>query len=393
MVHPIFPSPLDRRPAVQMNNIQKNPLPEANKLPTVNEPLPASQWSLKQALQVIRQVLPTSALNLENLMNMSVAYLPYDQRAVVHYLRRNPNVFQRVAELSSQYPENPDWFNKLPLNALTTTKQQPSANKPNASPPPPTILNAFATARPQLEIQQLLQKIQTALPMDAPTIVRPQANTSNASSLPFASLAWLASNPAAIDRLGLNSKERVQLNALLQPQVLRLIEGLVKHHQMMMSPEMIRILISLLFNPQLHRQGGMLPLSAFRPKTKDEEEVDEIEEPELIDTELRSDIELSVPNTQTELFQRIELSAHEIRDLCRHLKINGGITLEELQNYIPLNEEEENLLRYLRQYSIFHAIADLNGKDETLDPADIKMALEDGTLLLDEEHIQLIIKP
>jgi hypothetical protein len=263
------------------------------------------------------------------------------------------------------------------------------------------VLRAFSPSQPQREIQQLLQRIQQNFPQNAPQNIQPQVNANGQTILPYAGLAWLAQNPTALNQLGLNRTERNQLNALLQPTVLRFIEGLARNQQMMMTPELLRILVSLLFNPQLHRPGGILPMSAFEPKSNLEEaERDgeggtlDVEEVESADGEHMSSMDLHGPHDPTEgIFQRIELSAHEIRDLCRHLKLNGGITLEELQNYTPVNEEEKELLRYLRQYSIFHAIADLNGRDETLDPSDIKMALEDGTLLLDEEHIQLVIKP
>lgn len=346
------------------------------------------RWTIRQALQIIRQILPTSDLSYENLNRMSVAWLPYQERAVVYYLRRNPSIFHLVQELSSQYPDRPNWFNTMTLDNL---KGDVSINRQAQSPHNTAVERpAFESKQPQRDIESLFQKLQEQIPRGAPPTAQSKL-FAGVQALPVGALGWLSENPNLTGTFDLNESERERLDVLLQPSVLRVMNGLARNQQMLLTPDVIRILVSLLFNPMIHGTVG-LPLSIFEarpePDLEDEEAVTEI------DTEMMSELNLQEPHDTTlGVYQRIELSAQQIRELCRHLKASGGITLEEFQEYKPLTDIESKLLRLLRQHRIFHAIADLDGKDMTLDPSDIRQALESHSVLLNEDHIELVFNP
>ncbi|MEB3288236.1 MAG: hypothetical protein VKJ04_12150 [Vampirovibrionales bacterium] len=366
-------------------------------------------WNVRDALQTLRMIFPTSTLNWEALENMSVAYLPYEQRSIINYLRRNPFIFAQLQRLSTQSgPTIDEWLSKINLQDLETRELDDQARVRRAA-STDRLLQAFDAQQGERQLRELMQTLRRLLPEYAPQVLQTQvranpANLQPPQYIPVNSLALLAQNPGLVNTLPLGQTQRQQLQALLTPSILHLIQAQARTQQMMMSPDLIRILASLMFNPALHTPGGRTPLAAFekseqeevqgnaRPDEDLEQQIAPVESAEVIETQLAQ--EMHEPHDPTAfVFQRIELSAERIRELCRHLKANGGITLEELQNYQPLNEEEEKLLRYLRQFNIFHAIADLNGRDETLDPSDIRRALQDGTLFLDEEHIELVFKP
>lgn len=363
--------------------------------PILQSAIEGNQWTIRQALEVLRQIMPYSQLSFENMYNMSWAWLPYEERHIISFLIRNPDVFQRVVALSSQHPEQPAWFATTPLVALREFGKMGNIQTHDGKLVThiDVELGAFTEFQERKEIESLLRKLQEQWPLSAPVNTQPIMGESEPFVFPFAALAWLGKNPLVIDQLGLTPIEQKQLHALLQPTVLRFIEGLVQGYQLLLSPDFIRVLVSLLFNPQLHRPGGILPLSVFEHgiELEKEPEVLSIDPVDETENDFLSEGVLHKPRKLWKPLQKIRLSVHEIRDLCRHLKGHGGVLLSELQAYCPCDSHEASVLQCLRQNNIFHALADLNGINETLEPSDLASAVEKGTITLIEENIQLVI--
>lgn len=326
-------------------------------------------------------------MSWDDLQSLSISNLSPDEKNFILYLRRNPTAFGLIAKQDGNAQSLSLKDIETAINLLKNTavidlneleKADQKRSEKHISQPDSSLFNP---EQAQEQIEQILEKIQQQQKPTATNPAQPGINNTQWVTLNQLKSFKPDSNWSDLD------KER--LDFLNSPTVQNLLKAISRSFNSQLSPEVIRILTSLIWNPTIYSANSNVPLMIF--ESRNPEEVEAINPLSMaFPTYFQQAYQL---DKDPEPYQSITLSAKAIRELCKHLKLTGGISLKELRNYQPINDEEKKLLRYLNQQPIFQALAHLDGKDNTLDPKDIQIALDDKVLVLSDEHIRLVFTP
>jgi hypothetical protein len=165
------------------------------------------------------------------------------------------------------------------------------------------------------------------------------------------------------------------------------LEKVVTPYDGVLTPEALRVLTSLLWNPAIY---GAAPVVFFRmAPMSHEHEVDPIVDLHSVDAVDNYKKKIRSPRQKPML----KLEAHHIMNICHKLSPDGRVSLKQLRKYQPHSIEEEKALNLLRQTHIFQALANLDHDPDYLSDDDIQLALAEGSIVLSDPYMVLVILP
>lgn len=307
----------------------------------------------------------------EQLYNLPFSQLNPVEKDFVNYLRRNPNIFHQIAKLD----HDPDSISvedikiaaRLAGDALVLSDEDLQYLK-EAPLQQPTPLEEDNQARRsgKLQTQDLIDTIQKL----------------NPNGLSFEELM----NLDAIEA-GLRGRELQSMRFLQSSTVSKVLEKVVMPYDGMLTPEALRVLTSLLWNPAIY---GAAPVVFFRmAPMSHEHEVDPIVDLHSVDAVNNYKNRIRSPRQKPML----RLEAHHIMNICHKLSPDGRVSLKQLRKYQPHSIEEEKALNLLRQTNIFQALANLDHDPDYLSDDDIQLALAEGSIVLSDPYMVLVILP
>lgn len=312
------------------------------------------------------------SLTFEQLNTIPLSQLSQEEKNFILFLKRNKAVFQRIAALDHK----PD---SLSVDDVKIAAQLAG--------------NALVLSEDDLKyLKQLPEPKLDAKPsVGTPSTLQTNANVSTASILKLLNKI----NPDGVDESTLvNAPEsnphltKADLEALKflkQPTVSHLLDRLVPHGAKL-TPDHVAMMMSLLFAPAMY---GTAPILFIKPPAEIDEDVPVITDPEAVEPVHTYHVPI-----QTNIYHsHIRLSAHELMALCHAISPNGHVTLQQLRAYKPRTDKEEKMLQTLKNAGIFQALAHLDHDDDDLSDDDIRIALSDGSLVLSDPHITLVILP
>ncbi len=323
-------------------------------------------------LNLINRINRTG-VTYEALQAYPLSYLNSEEQEILFFLLRNERFFNTIAGLTGTEgvltPEDIQVAKTLVGNTLhftpdelltLSTHTQVDANKPVTE-----LSQSPRTFSPE-QILQVLKKVSPDQLLTLPQLEGLSA-LNNLSAAEQAIIRFLQSRP--VDRI---------------------LSQLVQHENGRVTPEVIRILTSLTFNPLIY---GQAPLLLYKDVKKDE-----MQDPTKVNA-IKWDDNPFFRNAKhfnwedPDAIQHLELSTHELIDVLKEINPNGPVSLELLRHHHPKDEKEARVLQALSQHTIFQALAGLDGDDETLSIKDIKLAMLDHTLVLMDEHLTLVLVP
>jgi hypothetical protein len=195
----------------------------------------------------------------------------------------------------------------------------------------------------------------------------------------------LAVDPA---QTGLIGKSLAALQFLQWPPVARLLPQVVAPQPGTLTPDALRVLLGIIFNPliysyapKLRFPSSSLTMASVYPvlATEGLSAIHPNQEP------LRADA--------GDVFEpALKLEAHEVLMICHQLNPEGHVSLKQLRDYHPDSPEHAKIANMLRQTMIFEALAGLDHDNDTLSDDDISRALAQGAIILPDHH-RLVILP
>lgn len=363
------PSKLTVRAALAQGNLNLDP--------HTGRPRPQFEISTRQIIALIVRYRFRS-MSYEQLKNLPLSQLNTQEKEFVAYLRANPNIFDTIAKLDKEpgiSTEDIKLASQLAADPLVLTDHD-LQNLHQSTPAPSTFQpepDEFLANARGLNTQDLINTLQQ---------INPQGLT-------FDELMNLKA-----DQLGLREREMQSLRFLQSPTVSNVLQRLATPYDNMISPEVLRVLSSLLWNPSIY---GTTPIVFFQTAPlAHETDIDPVvnlggQNPTgkvgKVYKRTRSNGKVDQPK------QVVHLEASRVIDICQRISSNGQVTMAELRNYIPQNEPEERALNLLRQAHIFRAIAGMKHEPDYLSREDVQLALAEGALVLNEPFIVVIVEP
>jgi len=321
------------------------------------------------------------SMTYAQLKNLPLSQLNQAERDFVSYLRRNPGMFERIASLDKQpgiSVEDVKMASTLAGDSLVLSDEdlQYMKNLPVERPNPLSQVqpDAFLANAQGLKTQDLINTLYRL----------------NPQGLTFDQLMALRA-----EELNLEERERQSLRFLQSPTISKVLDRLVTPYDNMISPEVLRVLTSLIWNPAIY---GSTPIVFFQTAPlAHEADVDPVAEINPITGRGKG---VNRINQRARTLSKVErpkqvvhLQAQAIMDICHRLSPEGHVTLNQLRHYVPQTEAEEKALNLLRQAHIFKALAGLDEEPDYLDDTDIQLALAEGALVLSDPFIVLVILP
>lgn len=184
---------------------------------------------------------------------------------------------------------------------------------------------------------------------------------------------------------GLRGRNLEALRFLQTSTVSKMLAKIAQPYDNMITPEALRVLTSLLWNPSIY---GSAPIVFFKsgPSHPDEliHDIDIVGE---VDDHKHEQIR------PTKRKPSLRLSAHTMLDILYNISDDAQASLEQIREYRPRNFEEEKTLNLLRQHNVFEALACLDDEPRSLSKEDIKIALAEHALVLSDPYMVLVILP
>jgi hypothetical protein len=364
---------------------------EPTKEGTISQHAQSFQLSTKQMTQFIKRY-SLNAITYERLQSIPLSQLQPEEKNFVLFLTRNPYVFQRISQLdntpgslsvqdirlASQLAGNTMNLSAEDLRYLS--QRQGGAATPNRLPDGSATANSVTTSAaethpPVQELQAFIQKLASLQPNPTPN--------NGQVGIPYDTL--MTFNPR---RLGLTAQERRDLEFLRSPGVSQMLSHLADDNNHFVTPDIMRILSSLLWNPLIY---GSMPIVFYKsvPRPSDEE-VEAIEPAQEIEAIEDEEADIHALKAQMPHFR---MTGHDIADICRHISPNGTVTLKQLREYKPRTFSEQKALNLLQQSHIFERLADLDHHPESLSAEDIQLAVSEKALVLSDPSMVLVILP
>lgn|GEM_PF-311500 len=208
----------------------------------------------------------------------------------------------------------------------------------------------------------------------------------NPSGITFDQLMAIQAEEAAF----LRDRGVQGLRFLQSPAIAKVLERLVAPYDNMVTPEMLRMLTSLLWNPAIY---DSTPTVFFQttPLTLKVDDASPVVGGVI--KRVGSRVSRNKGSQVEHPKQVVNLQAHHLMDLCHRISPDGYVSLEQLREYQPCNDEEEKMVNLLRQVHIFQALAGLDDQSDCISDADIQLALAEGALVLSNPVIVLVMTP
>lgn len=314
------------------------------------------------------------SMTFDQLVALNLSQLTPEEKTFVLFMRRNPQVFERISrqdrEPGSLSQKDVKLAAQLAGDALRLSDEDLRYLQRTPLPPPlasrPLLPNG-PTPSGRLQTQDLLNALSKL------------AGKENAG-LRYESLMRLS----AVDS-GLRGRELEALRFLQTTTVSKVLQKIVMPHDGMITPEALRVLTSLLWNPSIY---GSAPIVFFKSgPSHPDSEIHEVDTVDPVDDHKNEQIR------PTKRKPSLRLEAHRMLAILHNISDDGEATLEQLRQYQPRNEEEEKTLHLLRQHNVFEALACLDDHPESLSDEDIKIALAEHALVLSDPFMVLVILP
>lgn len=314
------------------------------------------------------------SLTYEQLKSLPFSQLSQEEKDFVNYLRRNPKIFDRIANLDNEpgsiSVEDVKIAARLAGDALVLSdddiqylKDAPVKNR-----------KLPVEESQSIEARRTTQKLQTQDLINTVKKLSP-------NGLSYEEL--MALNAA---ESGLRGKSLKSLEFLQSPAVSKVLEKVVQPYDGILTPEALRVLTSLLWNPAIY---GATPIVFYRTAP-----LEHVHEEPIVPLHTVDRVDDYKHNIHVDRFKpSLRLEAHHILNICHKLSDDGHVSLKQMQHYQPENRDEEKALNLLRQTKIFQALAGLDDDPDSLSDDDIKLALAEGTIMLSDPYMVLVILP
>ncbi|HEY9745179.1 MAG TPA: hypothetical protein V6C99_03060 [Oculatellaceae cyanobacterium] len=303
----------------------------------------------------------------ENLKNFPLSILTPEERQFIWYLQRNPHLFKKLAALDRQ-PETLSTKDiKIAAQLADNTMTLSSKDIEDLQELPPLRPNQMPHDKPpalhENEVVDFLKKL------------FPQG-------LQFEALRDVKPN------FPLSSREAEIWQLLQLRSVQKILYNLTRPTNGQITPDIIRTLLSLLWNPSVLGTAPIIFLKS--PPLDEDEEIDVPVAEEVTETEL----EEQPPPRGFRLRPKIALHASALKQMLHRISPNTDhATLAQLRTYKPQTEEEARMLDLLRQAGIFKLLSGQDHDPNDLSVEDIELALVEKTLILSDPFITLVILP
>lgn len=356
--------------------------------PAENNPV---QFYLSDIINLLHKIAP-SGVTYEELKCLSHAGLTPQESKILSYIQHSPYAFQRLTGLSGEKDtlssENLKAINKpegyfaiLTNGEIRYIRGKQPANLPEQLPDHPQD-----TAKPNI----LPKQNPEALPDTQQGIEHLTGlfNKINPNGLTFEALQQypLPQN----DKANPFTPEELRLLHLLQsPEIRQPITQVLQRNDGQLTPEVIRLLSSLIWNPAAFYSHVPVVFYTPPPSTVDLPSVEPIHSVSALHP--TADVYTRVTVRPPEATQEIELSAVKLHTILHKINPNGRVTLKQLQKYVPSTPEERKTLNALKNQNVFKVLANLDGRQDTLDDDDIEIMASKKVIYLSDAHLMLVI--
>jgi hypothetical protein len=341
----------------------------------VKGPIDNSQHFVISTRQIIALIarFKMRSFTYDELRKFPLSLLNPEEKDFINYLRRNRHVFDRIAKLD----QDPDSISvddikiaaRLAGDALVLSDEDLEYLKeaPIQKPAPLEEDEEEGAKRSKkLQTQDLIDTVQKLNP-----------------KMRFEELMALD-----IEQARLRGRARRSMEFLQSPTVSKVLEKVVQPYNGILTPEALRVLTSLLWNPAIY---GAAPVVFFRmAPMAHETDIEPLAGMATVDSV--DDHKHNVRSRRRK--PTFHLEAHHIMNICHKLSPGDGrVSLKQLRKYKPQNLDEEKALNLLRQTNIFQALANLDHDPESLSDDDIQLALAEGNIVLSDPYMILVIQP
>lgn len=330
----------------------------------------------QQILNLIQRFRLRS-MTYEQLISLPMSQLRPEERDFVNYMRRNPRIFQQISSLDKEpglSAQDVKLAAQLAGDALMLSDEDMRYLRQSPLPEP-------ATAR-QLQPANNLSPTGRLQTQDLLNALNRLTRQQDIASVPFETLMQMS----ALDS-GLRGRNLESLRFLQTPTVSKVLAKIVQPYDNMVTPEALRVLTSLLWNPSIY---GAAPIVFFKngPSHPDwDEEIHDIDIVGEVDDHKHEQIR------PTKRKPSLRIAAHTMLDILYNISDDAQATLEQIREYRPRNFEEEKTLNLLRQHNVFEALACLDEDPSSLSKDDVKIALAEHALVLSDPYMVLVILP
>jgi hypothetical protein len=346
--------------------------------------------------QIIRMIKRYSlnAITFDKLNAIPLSQLSTEEKDFVLFLRRNESIFRKISRLDNE----PDTLSvqdiklaaQLAGDALTLSTEdlkylkETSMRMQSGS---PASLSELSGADGDKSVVRSADDHPTARELEALLQKLAKAQTGgvagNSAALSYAALMALQPEQAR-----LTPQERKGLDFLKSPAVSGMLAHLAEDGNGLITPDVIRILATLLWNPLVY---GTTPIVFYKTSVgRSPAHVEAVEPAHAVDAVTDEDLNPHTPKAQA---PHLRLTAHDITAICHRISPDGTVTLAQLRAYAPVTPEEAKALNLLRQNRIFDRLANLDHHSETLSDEDIRLAVSKEALILSDPAIVLVILP
>lgn len=315
------------------------------------------------------------SMTMDQLKALPMSQLSQEEKSFVLFMRRNPQVFERISsvdgEPASLSQKDVKLAAQLAGDSLRLSNDDLRYLQKTPLPAPSTN-SPFSLSAPtrfgQLQTQDLLNALN-------------QLMGPKETNISFEALMRLS----AVNS-GLRGRELEALRFLQTNTVSKVLEKIVASNNGLLTPEALRVLTSLLWNPSIY---GSAPIVFFKsgPSHPDGESIHSVDVVDVVDDHKNEQIR------PTRRKPSLRVEAHRMLEILYNISDAGEATLEQLRQYKPRNDEEEKTLHLLRQHNVFEALACLDDNPDSLSDEDIKIALAEHALVLSDPFMVLVILP
>lgn len=329
--------------------------------------------STRQILNLI-QKYRLENMTFDQLNSIPLSQLGPNEREFVNFLRRNRDIFDRISELDHQpgiSGQDVKIAAQLSGDGLVLSNEDLNYLRqaaPLPATPQPAFVRDAQTRTPRLQTQDLLN-------------ILDRLNPNDPNGIAFEDLQALSAR-----NTGLQGRELEALRFLQTTTVSKVLEKVVQPYDGQITPDALRVLTSLLWNPSIY---GAAPI-VFHPAAghghEIDEEIHEVDEVDEVDDDKHDQ-----RTARRKLTFRLQAS--RVLDIIHNLSDTGSVTLDQLQHYEPRNPAEEKVANLLRQANVFHALAGMDRHPDRLTEKDVLLALSQGRLVLSDPYMVLLILP
>jgi hypothetical protein len=346
------------------------------------------EMSTKQIIDLINR-FHLKNLQYAELDNLSKSLMSPKEREFIDFLRRNPHVFDRIAGLDQDMDgisiKDIKIASSLAGDTLKLSDQDIQYLQKNPLAPPNNNRTLTGKVVKQAE-GTAMNRTKASEPNQSSPLTQTDLKSLLTELSPSGKMTYetlMSINP---DETGLTGKDLKSLRFLQSDPVSKVLLRLVATNHHVVSTDIIGILASLLWNPSIY---GTAPMLFVKSRKEDPLSIREVEGLEILDDEDHR------KGGNTRKFAPTErIIAHHVLDICHRLNpVDGHITLSQLRSYQPLNKEEAHALKLLQQSHVFKALASLDHDEHSLSDDDIRLALDEGVIVLYDPHLILVVQP